>query len=110
MKKLLEALEGCDGIDALRPALHSLCSRFGSIARLDILPASHLGKRQALCFLRMNTPEQEEKIVQELGVGRFGGDLILVVDLLPLEAANAEQMFSGNSSARWGDQLRRTAI
>ena len=110
MNKLLETLEGCDDIDTLHPALHSLCSRFGSIARLDILPASHLGKRQALCFLRMDTEEQEEKIVQELGVGRFGGDLILVVDLLPLEAANAEQMFSGSSTSLWGDERRRTAM
>ena len=110
MNKLLETLEGCDDIDTLHPALHALCSRFGSIARLDILPASHLGKRQALCFLRMDTDEQEEKIVHELGVGRFGGDLILVVDLVQLEAANAEQMFAKHSTTRWGDQPRRVAM
>ncbi len=110
MNKLLETLEGCDDIDQLRPALGALCARYGSIARLDILPASHLGKRQALCFLRMDTEEQEDKIVRELGVGRFGGDLILVVDLVPLEAANAERMFSGNSTSRWGDDRRQTAM
>ncbi len=110
MNKLLEQLEQCDGIDSLHPAMLSLCARFGSISRLDILPASHLGKRQALCFLRMDTPEQEEKIVRELGVGRFGGDLILVVDLVQREAANAETMFIKQSVPRWGDKSRRIAM
>lgn len=110
MNKLLETLELCSGIDALQPAIRSLCARFGSISRLDILPASHLGKRQALCFLRMETPEQEEKIVSELGVGRFGGDLILVVDLVPRAAANAETMFADQSIPLWGAHPRRIAM
>jgi hypothetical protein len=68
-------------ISTLRPALHSLCSRFGSVARLDILAASQAGKRQALCFLRMDSAEQEHQLMSELGVGRFGGDLVVIVDL-----------------------------
>jgi hypothetical protein len=74
MNKLLEPLQHCDGMDELHRAMHSLCEGFGSISRLDILPASHLGKRQALCFLRMETSEQEEYIARELGIGRFGGN------------------------------------
>ena len=93
MKKRLEILERCDGIDALHRAMHLLCADFGAISRLDILPASHLGKRQALCFLRMDTLDQEEKMIRELGIGRFGGDLILVVDLMQREAANADVLF-----------------
>ncbi len=77
-----------------------LCADFGAISRLDILPASHLGKRQALCFLRMATLEQEEKMIRELGIGRFGGDLILVVDLLQREAANAGVFFNESGSRR----------
>ncbi|MES2283713.1 MAG: RNA-binding protein [Pseudomonadota bacterium] len=110
MNQLLETLEQCDDIDALDPVLRSLCARFGSIARLDILPASHLGKHQALCFLRMDTPEQEEKIVRELGVGRFGGDLILVVDLCQREAANADKMFAPGSTSRWSNMPRCSAM
>ncbi len=68
-------------IGALKPALHSLCSRYGSVARLDILAASQAGKRQALCFLRMGSAEQEHHLMSELGVGRFGGDLVVIVDL-----------------------------
>ena len=68
-------------IGTLRPQLHSLLSRFGSVARLDILSASQAGKRQALCFLRMGSAEQEDQLMSELGVGRFGGDLVLILDL-----------------------------
>ncbi|WP_395057534.1 hypothetical protein [Polaromonas sp.] len=68
-------------IGTLKPALHSLCSRYGSVARLDILAASQAGKRQALCFLRMGSAEQERHLMTELGVGRFGGDLVVIVDL-----------------------------
>jgi hypothetical protein len=68
-------------ITTLRPALHSLCSRYGSVARLDILAASQAGKRQALCFLRMGSADQESQLMHELGVGRFGGDLVVIVDL-----------------------------
>lgn len=100
MKKRLETLERCDGIDKLHPALRLLCADFGAISRLDILPASHLGKRQALCFLRMDTVQQEENMIRELGIGRFGGDLILVVDLMQREAANGDVWFFNESGSR----------
>ena len=75
-------LQTFSDIQTLKPALHSLCSRFGSVARLDILAASQAGKRQALCFLRMDSADQERELMNELGVGRFGGDLVVIVDLL----------------------------
>ena len=83
MKDLLESLENCNEISELKPVLHALCTRFGSISRLDVLPASQAGRRQALCFLRMQSAEEEETLVRELGIGRFGGALVVVVDLLP---------------------------
>lgn len=80
-------------ISSLKPALHSLCSRYGSVARLDILAASQAGKRQALCFLRMGSAEQELHLMSELGVGRFGGDLVVIVDLqTPDTMAHSHQM------------------
>lgn len=81
MDMTLDQLNGYADIGALRPALLSICARFGSIARLDILAAGQAGKRQALCFLRMDSAEQEQQLISELGVGRFGGDLVVVVDL-----------------------------
>jgi hypothetical protein len=80
-------------ISTLKPALHSLCSRYGSVARLDILAASQAGKRQALCFLRMGSAEQEHHLMSELGVGRFGGDLVVIVDLqTPVTMGHSHQM------------------
>lgn len=81
MNNPLDSLKNCSDISSLRLGLCSLCSSFGSIARLDILTARQAGKRQALCFLRMGSPEQEQQVMSELGVGRFGGDLVVVIDL-----------------------------
>ena len=82
MNNALDQLRNCTDLSDLRSALHSLCARFGAIGRLDILEASQRGKRQALCFLRLQTPEQEQHLMTALGVGRFGGDLVVIVELL----------------------------
>lgn len=89
MNNELERLQDCADQGDLRLALHSLCSRFGAITRLDILMASQGGQRQALCFLRLESDEQERELMNELGVGRFGGDLVVVVDLHPHESSAA---------------------
>jgi len=65
--------------------LEAICLGFGSVSRVDILISSQVGKRQALCFLRMATKEQEETLMRELGVGRFGGDIVVIVDLSSAE-------------------------
>lgn len=77
-------------VHSLRPAIHSLCTQYGSVARLDILAASQAGKRQALCFLRLDSDEQERHLMQDLGVGRFAGDLVMIVDLHTPGTAGAE--------------------
>lgn len=87
MNNAFEELRNCATVNDLRPALHLLCSRFGSVARLDILAASQGGKQQALCFLRMDSDEQEQQLMGELGLGRFGGDIVVIVELHPREAA-----------------------
>ena len=89
MNNALEPLKNCADVSTLRSALYSLCARFGSIARLDILAAGQAVKRQALCFLRMDSPEQERELMSELGVGRFGGDLVVIVDLRTGGSANS---------------------
>jgi hypothetical protein len=77
----LGQLKRCTDMESLRLALLALCARFGAVARLDVLPASQGGHPQALCFWRMQSPEAESRIMQAWGVGRFGGDLVMVVDL-----------------------------
>jgi hypothetical protein len=77
-------------VNSLRPAIHSLCANYGSVARLDILAASQAGRHQALCFLRMDSAEQERHLMQDLGVGRFAGDLVMIVDLQTPGTGRAE--------------------
>lgn len=68
-------------VNSLKTALHQLCSEFGRITRLDILTAMHEGTKQAICFLRMEQPEHEQQLMKTLGVGRFGGEVVFVLNL-----------------------------
>lgn len=77
----LEALQWCTSISGLRVALGVLCRAYGDLRRLDIVPAAQGGRQQALCFLRLQTAAQEESLMRALGIGRFGGELVLVVKL-----------------------------
>jgi hypothetical protein len=86
----LDQLQQCPDIPTLRKVLKDMCERFGSVTQMNILPAAHAGKQQALCFLRMASDEQEQKLMSGLGIGRFGGELVVVVDLLAAEAPQRE--------------------
>lgn len=90
MKIAFDQLHNFSDICTLKPAVHSLCARYGSVARLDILAASQAGKRQALCFVRMDSAEQEQQLMTDLGVGRFAGDLVMIVDLQTSGSLRAE--------------------
>lgn len=81
MSALAELRQHSD-VTSLKYALHELCSQFGRIARLDILTAMHEGTKQAICFMRMERPEQEQQLMKTLGVGRFGGEVVFVLDLV----------------------------
>lgn len=76
-------LRQCPDVATLTPALHGLCSHFGRVEKLAILTASHEGAQQAICFLRMESSEKEQVLMKTLGVGRFGGEVVFVVDLQP---------------------------
>ena len=71
----------CRDLGTLRSRVTELSARFGALSRLDILTAVHAGRQQAICFLRMQTAEQERRLMKTLGVGRFGGEVVFVVDL-----------------------------
>lgn len=80
----------------LKPALQGLCEKFGRVARLDVLTSMHEGIKQAICFLRMVSPEREQFLMKTLGVGRFGGEIVFVIDLnVPMAGEGA-----GSSSQR----------
>jgi hypothetical protein len=77
----LDELRQCTDVATLKPALPRICERFGRIARLDILTAIHESTKQAICFLRMDTSDKEMALMKSMGVGRFGGEVVFVVDL-----------------------------
>lgn len=77
----LDRLRYCPDIATLKPALQGVCEKFGHVTRLDVLSAIHEGTRQAICFLRLESPEKEQMLMQSLGVGRFNGEIAFVLDL-----------------------------
>ena len=81
MNQALKDLSRCDDIGSLESALRALCSGFGPLSRLDVLPMVGAGKRQAVCLLRLNSSEQEQDLMTRLGAIRFGEDLCVVVDM-----------------------------
>jgi len=81
MHAALDHLKDCPDSRTLRLALDALCKPYGPIARLDILPTFQAGRQQALCFLRMATEVQEQQLMDQLGFGRFGGEIVIVVQL-----------------------------
>ena len=96
MSTLAELRQYSD-VSSLKSALHQLCSEFGRITRLDILTAMHEGTKQAICFLRMERPEQEQMLMKSLGVGRFGGEVVFVLNLnVPVKAEDGP-------SSQWAD-------
>lgn len=94
----LAGLRQHSDVTSLKSALHQLCSEFGRITRLDILTAMHEGTKQAICFLRMERPEQEQQLMKTLGVGRFGGEVVFVLNLnVPVAAEDA------GPSSQWAE-------
>ena len=77
----LDRLRYCPDIATLKPALQGLCEKFGHVTRLDVLSAIHEGTHHAICFLRLESPEKEQMLMQTLGVERFGGEIAFVLDL-----------------------------
>lgn len=70
----------------LKDRLQALFSHYGRVQRLDLVRADQAQSRRVMCFLRMSTPQEEQAVADALGLGRFGGDLVMV---LPLDEAAA---------------------
>jgi hypothetical protein len=85
MGQAIEHLKSCTSVSELKREIRTLCAQFGSILRIDVLLARRAGTRQAMCFWRMESREDEDEVMSEFGVGRFGGDLVVIVDLDPGE-------------------------
>jgi hypothetical protein len=83
MRDLLKSLAGCKDVASLRSTIRELCTGSGEISNFDVLALSRSGKHQALCFFRLESASQERQLMANLGVTRFGNELLFVVDLPP---------------------------
>lgn len=81
MNQALKDLSSCGDFGSLESGLRVLCSGFGPVSRMDILPMVDAGKRKAVCLLRLNSSEQEQNLITQLGAIRFGEDLCVVVEM-----------------------------
>ena len=88
MTSPLDPLKKCADLDNLRSTLQALCASYGTVGQLDIFVVEQAGHHQAMCFWRMQSEVENAQIMQAWGVGRFGGELVAVVDLAPV-ALNA---------------------
>ena len=66
---------------AIASVVQEMCAEFGKVTRIDILTTAEAGQPRALCFLRLESEAQETRLMASLGVGRFGNDVLVVVDL-----------------------------
>jgi hypothetical protein len=112
----LDDLKQCPDVATLKSALQKVCEEFGKIARLDVVTTMHDGSKQAICFLRLDTSDKEAALMKALGVGRFGGEIVLVVNLKHCSAGKVAETdfssfltsstsspFSSASSSRWAE-------
>lgn len=81
MNSILASLQSCSDLYSIKLRLQAICARFGTVQRLDVVAADQAGQRRALCFLRMSTAQEEQELMNALGIGRFAGDLVLLVEL-----------------------------
>ena len=81
IRERLRSLGGCGDIARLRSAIGELCAEFGGVKRIDVLTLAEAEKRRAMCFLRLESAEQEQRLINALGVSRFGDDVLVIVDL-----------------------------
>ena len=77
----LKSLADCGDINSLKSAVQEICTEFGRVTRIDVMTTAEARKRRALCFLRLESPAQERKLMNALGLPRFGDDVLVVVDL-----------------------------
>jgi hypothetical protein len=81
LKHCRQSLAGCCDAAGVRSAVGELCAQYGKVVRLDVLTMARAQKRQALCFMRLESPAQEQDLIAGLGAARFGDDLLVIVDL-----------------------------
>lgn len=77
----MNALAGCGDAASLQSAVRRLCAAYGKVTSIDIMTVVESRKRQALCFLRLESEAQETRLMTNVGALRFGSDVLVIVDL-----------------------------
>ena len=70
---------GGEDISIWRDRVYALFSEHGHVSRLDLVRADQAGQRRYLCFLRMASEQEDNAVALALGLGRFGGDLVMLI-------------------------------
>ena len=94
----LQSLAGCGDATSVRTAVSALCAEFGKVTHIDILTMAEAERRQALCFLRLESEAQERQLMSACGATRFGDDLLVIVDLALEQPRLALQAVRGPAS------------
>jgi hypothetical protein len=68
-----------EDVFVLRDRLQALFALHGRVRRLDLVRADQGGQRRFLCFVRMASAQEDDAVAQALGLGRFGGDLVMLI-------------------------------
>ncbi len=76
-----KSLANCRDASTLKSAVQELCTEFGKVTHIDVLTMTEAERRRALCFLRLESSAQEQRLMASLGAPRFGDDVLIVVDL-----------------------------
>jgi len=77
----MQSLTKCRDVASLTSAVRELCSEFGNLTNIHVLTMAEAERRRALCFLRLESDAQEQRLMATLSAIRFGNDVLLVVDL-----------------------------
>jgi hypothetical protein len=80
-RERLASLAACRDTDSLRSAMSAFCAEFGKVTKIDVFTMTEAAQRRALCFLRLESPDQEQRLIADLGASRFGDVLLVIVDL-----------------------------
>lgn len=79
----LRPLSACPDAKSLRTAVGELCAEFGTVTHIDVLTFAEAETRRALCFLRLESAANEQRLMATLSASRFGDDVLIIVDLPP---------------------------
>jgi hypothetical protein len=66
---------------ALRTAIESICAKYGKVANLKIFPANNDRPPCCICFLRLDSPEAESRLMRNLDAIRSGQDVLFTADV-----------------------------